>query len=169
MKVKSLSCVRLLETTWTTAYQAPSGVTLPSPNKKLKEYKVMFFCPCLKVLSEQKLCPPSFIIPNALLGLADTFSIVYSPCSCWIEKSVCAALSHVRLFATPRALARQAPLPMEFSRQEYWNGCHFLLQGHFPTEGWTYVFCQLSSAQSLSCVLLLADSLPLATPRKPSE
>ena len=41
MKVKSLSCVRLLATTWTTAYQAPpsmgfsrqeywSGVSLPS-------------------------------------------------------------------------------------------------------------------------------------------
>ena len=24
---------------------------------------------------------------------------------------------------------------MEFSRQEYWSGCHFLLQGIFPTQG----------------------------------
>ena len=24
---------------------------------------------------------------------------------------------------------------MDFSRQEYWNGCHFLLQGIFPTQG----------------------------------
>ena len=31
----------------------------------------------------------------------------------------------------------QAPLPMRFSRQEYWRGlgCHFLLQGIFPTQG----------------------------------
>ena len=66
---------------------------------------------------------------------ADTFSIVYSPCSCWIGKSVWAVLSHVQLFATPSALAHQAPLPMEFSRQEYWSGCYFLLQRHFTTEG----------------------------------
>ena len=24
---------------------------------------------------------------------------------------------------------------MEFPRQECWNGCHFLLQGVFPTQG----------------------------------
>ena len=24
---------------------------------------------------------------------------------------------------------------MEFSRHEYWSGCHFLLQGIFPTQG----------------------------------
>ena len=32
------------------------------------------------------------------------------------------SFSHVRLFATPRTSASQAPLSMEFSRQEYWNG-----------------------------------------------
>ena len=30
--------------------------------------------------------------------------------------------SRVRLFATPWTAAYQAPLPMGFSRQEYWNG-----------------------------------------------
>ena len=29
----------------------------------------------------------------------------------------------------------QAPPSMGFSRQEYWRGCHFLLQGFFPTQG----------------------------------
>ena len=29
------------------------------------------------------------------------------------------SLSHVRLFATPRTIARQASLPVEFYRQEY--------------------------------------------------
>ena len=38
-------------------------------------------------------------------------------------------LSCVRLFATPWTVARQAPLSMGFSRQEYWSSCHFLLQG----------------------------------------
>ena len=31
--------------------------------------------------------------------------------------------------------AHQAPLSMEFSRQEYWGGCHFLLQVIFLTQG----------------------------------
>ena len=31
-------------------------------------------------------------------------------------------LSCVRLFATPWTVARQAPLSMGFSRQEYWSG-----------------------------------------------
>ena len=35
----------------------------------------------------------------------------------------------------PWTVARQAPLSIEFSRQEYWRvGCHFLLQGIFPTQ-----------------------------------
>ena len=38
------------------------------------------------------------------------------------------SLSHVRLFVTPWTVAHQAPLFMGFSRQEYWSGCHFLLQ-----------------------------------------
>ena len=42
-------------------------------------------------------------------------------------------LSLVRLFATPWTVARQT-LSMEFSRQEYWSVCHFLLQEIFPTK-----------------------------------
>ena len=37
------------------------------------------------------------------------------------------SLSHVCLSATPWTVARQAPLSMGFSRQEYRVGCHFLL------------------------------------------
>ena len=37
--------------------------------------------------------------------------------------------------ATPWPVALQVPLSMEFSRQEYRRGCHFLLQGVFPTQG----------------------------------
>ena len=32
------------------------------------------------------------------------------------------SLSCVQLFVTPRTVARQAPLSMQFSRQEYWSG-----------------------------------------------
>ena len=38
-------------------------------------------------------------------------------------------------FSIPWTVAHQAPLSMEFLRQEYWNGCHFLLQGIPPTQG----------------------------------
>ena len=43
-------------------------------------------------------------------------------------------LSCVCLFATPWIIAHQAPLFMGFSKQEYWVGCHALLQGIFPTK-----------------------------------
>ena len=33
--------------------------------------------------------------------------------------------SHVRLFVTPWTVARQDPLSMGFSRQEYWSGLPF--------------------------------------------
>ena len=37
--------------------------------------------------------------------------------------------------------ARQAPLSMGFSRQEYWSGCHFLLQGIFPNHTLNRLCC----------------------------
>ena len=40
----------------------------------------------------------------------------------------------VQLFATPWTVAHQAPLSMEFSRQEYRSGYHSLLQRIFPTQ-----------------------------------
>ena len=49
--------------------------------------------------------------------------------------SLCArVLGRVQLFETPWAIACQIPLPMEFSRQEYWICCDFLLQGIFLTQ-----------------------------------
>ena len=43
------------------------------------------------------------------------------------------SLSHVQLFVTPWTLARQAPLSMEFSGQEYWSGLPFPSPGdHLP-------------------------------------
>ena len=45
------------------------------------------------------------------------------------------SLSRVRLLATPCTVAYQAPPSMAFSRQNTGLGCHFLLQGIFPTQG----------------------------------
>ena len=43
--------------------------------------------------------------------------------------------SRVRLFATLWTVVPQAPLSVAFSKQEYWSGCHFHLQGIFQTQG----------------------------------
>ena len=45
------------------------------------------------------------------------------------------SLSLVSNFATTWTVTRQAPPSMGFSRQEFWVGCHFLLQEIFPTQG----------------------------------
>ena len=50
--------------------------------------------------------------------------------------------SHLQLFVTPWTVARQVPLSMEFSRQEYWSGLPFLLQGVISSQGLNpYVSC----------------------------
>ena len=43
-------------------------------------------------------------------------------------------LSCIWLLATPWTVAHQAPLPVEFSRQNTGADCHFLLQEIFPTQ-----------------------------------
>ena len=39
------------------------------------------------------------------------------------------------ILATPSTVACQAPLFMEFSKQEYWSGLPFPLPGHIPHPG----------------------------------
>ena len=46
--------------------------------------------------------------------------------------SVCVLVAS--LFVTAWTAARQAPLSMGFSKQEYWSGLHVLLQGIFPIQ-----------------------------------
>ena len=48
--------------------------------------------------------------------------------------SVC-VLSHDRLVGTLGTVAHQAPLSMEFSRQEYWSGLPFPSAGDLPNPG----------------------------------
>ena len=45
---------------------------------------------------------------------------------------VLSCFSHVQLFATPWIVARQAPLSMGFSRQEYWSGLPCPPAGDLP-------------------------------------
>ena len=67
-------------------------------------------------------------------------------------------LSRVRLFATPWTIAFQAPLSMEFSRQEYWSGLPFRSQGDLPDPG-----------IEPGSPALQADSLPSEPPGKPQN
>ena len=55
----------------------------------------------------------------------------------WSNLAAAAAevLSHVQLFVTPWAIAHQAPLSMEFSRQEYCSGLPCLPPGDLPDPG----------------------------------
>ena len=62
------------------------------------------------------------------------------------------SLSCVRLFETLWTIARQAPLFMGFSRQEYWSGLPFPSPGDLPNPG-----------IKLSSPTLQADSLLSAT------
>ena len=49
--------------------------------------------------------------------------------------SLLSHVSHVRLFATPWTVARQAPLSMGFSRQGYWSGLPCPPPGDLPSPG----------------------------------
>ena len=53
-----------------------------------------------------------------------------------ISCTVCCAqlLSHVQLFSTPRTVACQAPLSIEFPRQEYWSELPFPPPGDLPRD-----------------------------------
>ena len=71
---------------------------------------------------------------------------------------MCDSLSVVFDSATPRAVARQAPLSMGFSRQEYWSGLPFPSPGDLLDPG-----IELRSSA------LQADSLLSEPPGKPKN
>ena len=65
-------------------------------------------------------------------------------------------LSHICLFVTPWTVAHQAPLSLEFSRQEYWSGFPFSSPGDFPNP-------EIKPGYPA----LQADSFPSEPPGKP--
>ena len=54
----------------------------------------------------------------------------YCTCACMLS-----LFSHVQLLATLWTVARQAPLSMGFSRQEYWSGLPCPPLGDLPDPG----------------------------------
>ena len=59
---------------------------------------------------------PGILQARTLEWVAISFS------NAWKWKVKVKSLSRVQLFVTPWTAAYQAPLPMGFSRQEYWSG-----------------------------------------------
>ena len=68
-------------------------------------------------------------------------------------------LSCVHLFLTPWTVALQAPLSMEFSRQEYWSGLPFLIPEDPPDSG--------SEPTSLASPALAGGLFTTAPPGEP--
>jgi len=80
-----------------------------------------------------------------------------------IRMAVC-VLSHVtklRLFVTPWTVAHQAPLSMEISKQEYWNGMPFPTPGDLLDQG--------IEQASLHLLHWQVDSLPPHSLGKPQN
>ena len=73
----------------------------------------------------------------------------------------CCSVSKLWLSATPRTAARQAPLAMGFSRQEYWSGEPFPpaedppkprdQAGQFFTTSATWCSCEMEQSGSRTC------------------
>ena len=74
---------------------------------------------------------------TSLFGeLSSTYFLLPSP-----KKAIACMLSQfsfIRLFATPWTVARQAPLSVGFSQQEYWRGLPRPLPGDLPQRGMEY-------------------------------
>ena len=76
----------------------------------------------------------------------------------YMQRGLC-VFRCVRFFATPWTAAEQAPLSMEFSRQEYWSGLPFPTRGDLPDPGIKPV--------SLTSPALAGRFFTLAPPGKP--
>ena len=62
-------------------------------------------------------------------------------------------------FATPWTVARQAPLSMEFSRQEYWSALPFPTPGDLPDSG-----MELASLAASALVGRFVSTAPAGKP-----
>ena len=104
---------------WTVAHQAPLFRGFSR-----KEYWSGLPCPAPRYLLDPRMEPECLMSPS----LAGKF---FTTSATWKVKS----LSHVQLVVTPWTVACQAPLSMEFSRQEYWSGLPCPLPRDLPDPG----------------------------------
>ena len=85
---------------------------------------------------------PFFLCFTPLGCVPSTSSFAIPAIYCYITSQdecvyvcVLSSFSHVGFLATLWTVAHQAPLPVEFSRQEYWSGLPFPSPGDLPDPG----------------------------------
>ena len=93
---------------------------------------------CLTLCDPLDCSPPGSAVPGILQARTLEWAAI-SFSNAWKWKVKVKSLSRVWLFTTPWTAAHQAPLPMGFSRQEYWSG----LPLPSPTSLLTFVICGL--------------------------
>ena len=79
--------------------------------------------------------PAVFSVGFAWFLLPPIWCLLFSCSFFRTHAYVLSHFSHVRLFAIPWTVASLAPLSMDFSRQEYWNGLPFSSPGDIPNPG----------------------------------
>ena len=89
----------------------------------------------------------TYCVPGSVLGPGDRVvnernktrahphGFTFRMCVCVCVRVRAHMLSQVQLFATPWTVTCQAPLSMEFSRQEYWSGLPFPTPRGLPNLG----------------------------------
>ena len=82
---------------------------------------------CLTLCDPIDGSPLGSAVPGILQARTQEW-VAISFSNAWKWKVKVKSLSHVQLSATPWTAAYQAPPSMGVSRQEYWSGCHCLLQ-----------------------------------------
>ena len=123
-------------TPWTVAYQAPpsmgfsrqeywSGLLFPSPGDSPDPWRP---------LSNLTAVPPRGDCYVNGGALTERFDVGSSPAPTW-HIVLGLSPSVVSDSATPWTVARQAPLSMGFSRQEYWSGLPFPSPEDLPDPG----------------------------------
>ena len=134
VKVKSLSCVRLLATPWTAAHQAPPSLGFSRKNTGVGCH---FLLQCMKVKSESEDAQSCLTLSDPM-DCSPPGSSVHGIFQARVLEWGAIAFSGsspVQLFATLWTVARQAPLSIGFRRQEYWSRLPFPSPGNLPDSG----------------------------------
>ena len=156
--VQLLRRIWLFVILWTAAHQASHASLSPgacSNSCPLSRWchptfssSVIPFSSCLQSF------PASGFFPNEL-ALCSTWWYFMCVCVCVWHRFSC-----VWLFVTLWTITHQAPLYMEFSRQEYWSGLPCPPSGDLPDPG-------IEPTSLMSPALAGRSSLPLVSPGKP--
>ena len=135
---------------------------------RINMLSVPYTCPFISLLNHY-----SFLFISCFIAICWFLYYVKWLFSCtFMSKSVSLReggfmFSRVWLFATRWTVARQAPLSMEFCRQEYWSGLPFPTPGDIPTQGlnphlWCLLHWQAGSSPACQCTLCIREALAAA-------